>query len=575
MSSVLSSRGLTFATRPLGGKLLTTVLPMLLACGSTATDDGSKPLPQPSGGGITVGGNAGEGGDGGTGADGGVGGGGGTGAVGGNGGTGGAGANGGMGGDGGMGGGQGACDSAGPVVESAGSPTKLLLRGTLLLPAGPLEGELFVDGNLIVCAAASCAAQANGATVIETNGVIAPGFLDAHNHILFDIFDEDDWSPTQTYMNHNQWPNDPRYGAMVDAKQWLEGQGASPVSLECELNKYGETKALIAGTTSVQASAGTNSCYGSVSRTIDTSANDLGSDTMQTATIFPSNSSADGVCANFADGDTTAYVIHVAEGVDQTSRNEFTTLNTITTVDGCLLDAKTTIIHGTALQQPQFATMGLEDMGLVWSPRSNVFLYGAGTDFSKTTDIPTALNEGIRVAIAPDWSIGGSQNMLDELRFADEVDNAEFGNILTPRELFEMGTIHAADVLGVDAQLGSLEVGKRADIAVYLPLAADPYDTILAATPREVTLVLVDGRVLYGDGDLDSLAPANSIAEPVDICCRSKFLALSESGGTPTNKLGQTFSEIKSVLDTEMTNYDAQDFSQWDFAPITPIVKCP
>ena len=551
---------------------------MLVACGDSSPQDSSKPLPQPSGG------SGGTGADGASGAAGGSGGSGATGGSGGSGGLGGSGAGGATGGSGGVGGtggsgaggnGEGACDSAGPVIESGGAPTRFLLRGTVITPTGALDGEVLVDGNLITCVAASCSAApgAAGATVIDTNGVIAPGLIDAHNHILFDIFDEDDWSPMQTYTNHNQWPNDPKYGAMVDAKQWLEGQGASPVDLTCELNKYGELKALIAGTTAVQASAGADSCFSSLSRTIDTSSNGLPDDNMQTSTLFPSTSSADGVCTNFGDGDTTAYVIHIAEGVDTTARNEFDNLNTISTIDGCLIDEKTTIIHGTALDPSRLAIMGANDMGLVWSPRSNVFLYGAGTDYSKTTDIPTALAEGIRVSIAPDWSIGGSQNMLDELRFADEVDNAEWGDILSPRDLVEMGSIVAADVLGVDQYIGSIAVGKRADLAVYLPLEADAYESILAATPREVTLVMVDGRILYGDGDLDQLAPANGVVETLDVCCRSKFLAIAVNGGT--NKLNQTFTDIESILTVEMQTYDDENFTEWDFAPITPIVKCP
>jgi len=47
-------------------------------------------------------------------------------------------------------------------------------------------------------------------------------------------------------------------------------------------------------------------------------------------------------------------------------------------------------------------------MGLVWSPRSNVFLYGAGTDYTKTTDVKMAVGLGIHVARATDWALVGS-----------------------------------------------------------------------------------------------------------------------------------------------------------------------
>ncbi|MFO0548058.1 MAG: amidohydrolase family protein [Polyangiaceae bacterium] len=546
-----------------------TALALVLAACDVGVADGSLPLPvpRPENGGAGLGGSGpGPGGAGGTTSS--------TGGAGGD-------ATGGM-NVGGGGGGQGACDGGGPVVETDGSDTRYLLKGILLLPSSSLDGEILIDGNTIVCVAASCAnhASAAGATVIDTHGVIAPGLIDGHNHILFDIMDEDDWVPMQVYQNHNQWTNEARYGAMVDTKQYLAGESGSPVDYACELDKYGETKALIAGTTAVQGSPGgslgNKQCYGSISRTIDQTPNGLPADKMQTSTLFPSTSSADGVCTNFNDGDTNCYVVHVGEGVDQTSRNEFTTLGTVSTTDFCLYDSRTTIIHGTALDNSQIAIMGANAMSLVWSPRSNVFLYGGGTDLSKTTNIPEMLAQGVNVAIAPDWSMGGSQNMLDELRFADQVDNAQFGNILDAKTLVEMATINAARAMGVSQYLGSLEVGKRADIAVFLPSSdPDPYRAVLDATPREVTLVFVDGRLLYGDADLEGITAANARCElaPVDVCCRSKFLCVGVTGAA--NGLDQTLGEFSATLENALEAYDAMDLTQWDFAPITPIVKCP
>jgi len=482
---------------------------------------------------------------------------------------------------GGGGGGQGACDGGGPVVETAGANDKFLLKGMLLLPAGPLEGELLIVGDSIACAALSCAGDpdAAGATVIDTNGVIAPGLLDAHNHIIYDIFNEDDWAPTQVYTNHNQWPNDERYGAMGDAKRYLNGEG-SPIDLGCEMDKYSETKGLIAGTTSIQASPGGNvrPCYQSVSRTIDTTHNDLPTpDTMQTSVGFPQASAANGVCANFLDGDTTSYVIHIAEGTDQNAADEFDDLFAVTTPDGCLFEPKTTIIHGVALSDAQIDTFGAAGMHLVWSPQSNVFLYGSNTDMSKTANIPKFIEAGINIAIAPDWSLGGSQNMLDEMRYADQVDNAQWGDILGSADIVRMATINAAEALGVASLLGSLEVGKRADVAVFLPSdsGGDAYDAILEATPREVTLVFLDGRLLYGDADMSGSVADNSISEDIDICCRQKFLAIAETGGNPNDNLDQLFSEMAEVLESALSDYDAQDLTEWDFAPIAPVVKCP
>ena len=154
-----------------------------------------------------------------------------------------------------------------------------------------------MDGDTIKCVGPTQSCTVQGATVVETHGIILPGLIDTHNHILFDIFDESDWTPPKVYANHNQWTSDPRYHAMVDAKQWMNGEGTSTQDLGCEMDKYGELKGLIAGTTSILGAANSTNraCYGSLARTIDQSPNDLGSDKVQVATIFPSASTADTV----------------------------------------------------------------------------------------------------------------------------------------------------------------------------------------------------------------------------------------------------------------------------------------
>jgi hypothetical protein len=448
----------------------------------------------------------------------------------------------------------------------------------VVTPDVAFEGEVLVAGDTIACVAPSCSDDpaAADATVIATNGIIFPGLIDTHNHILFDIFDETDWSPAKLYTNHNQWPNEPRYKAMVDAKQYLNGEAGSPVSIGCEMNKYGELKALIAGTTAVVGSANpaNRSCYGSLARTIDQSANGLPSDRIQAATIFPSTSAADSVCGNLAEGSTEAYVIHIGEGVDAPSLAEWTKLGTVTTTDGCLYDPRTTVVHGTALGEPELAAVAARGMSLVWSPRSNVFLYGGGTDLAKTANIPLALAKGINVSLAPDWSIGGSQNLLDELRFADQVDGAVWGDVIAPRTLVQMVTTHAARALGLGNVLGSLAPGKKADLVVVGGDRARPYEALLAATPANVRLVAVGGSALYGDAILGAVGAPGPGCEPLEVCGASKFVCVAAPGGTPANKLGQTLGEISDAIALELQRYDDLDLTAWNFSPPTPLVRC-
>ncbi len=458
-----------------------------------------------------------------------------------------------------------------PAAVVLGFPDHLILAGTVVGPAGFFEGEVLVEGNAISCVAPTCSEMpgATGATVVTTNGIILPGLIDAHNHGLFNIFDETDWSPLHVYQDHLQWPAEVRYQQMVDARQYLSGENGSPVNYRCEMDKYAEIKALIAGTTSFLLAPPTiDNCFASVIRTIDTLQNDLGADRIQTSVSVPSDSAAMSVCNNFASGTTNAYVVHVAEGVDSTILNEFSTLSS--RAGGCLLSPKTTIVHGTALGASEFATMASHDMALVWSPKSNMFLYDA------TTRIDLAIQAGVsKIALAPDVSVGGSINLLDELRFADQINQSALGGILTPARLVRMVTLDAARALGVDGLLGSLEVGKRADLTVISGYRGDPYGALLLAQPMSVRLVMVDGSVLYGDSQLVGIGPAAPGCEAVSICGASKFVCIAELA--TLNKLDQTYANILQILVNALSDYDANVLGGTapGFSPIAPLTKCP
>ena len=107
---------------------------------------------------------------------------------------------------------------------------------------------------------------------------IFPGMIDTHNHILFDVFDEDDWSPTQVYEHHNQWPSETGYDAMKDCYDYLlDSSALGGVNIDCEVLKYGEIKGLISGTTSILGApkGSPQLCFQSLARSIDGSYNDL------------------------------------------------------------------------------------------------------------------------------------------------------------------------------------------------------------------------------------------------------------------------------------------------------------
>ncbi len=476
-------------------------------------------------------------------------------------------------------------EDAGPIVVT-GDPNKgYLLEGTVIGENDPFEGQVLVgtDG-IIACAepGEACAAdpKAEGVARLKVE-VIAPGLIDTHNHILFDIFDGTDWLPTKQYGNHNDWTmasNEPRYPVMVDVKQCLEdaSQGKptwcptkfdGTGNVRCEMEKFGELKGLIAGTTSIVGLAGTSSnCFSTIARSVDTAFAGLESDKIQTSALFPpSKSTADGACANYASGKTAAFLIHVGEGTDAKALGEFATLGTVTTTQGCLYAPQTVVTHGTSFTTAEFATMGSKGMKLVWSPASNVALYGT------TANIPAALDANITVAVAPDWSMGGSPNMLDEMRFAKDWSDKHFAGRLSAKDVVNMGTKNAAVALALGDKLGVLKKGYLADLFVVSGDKKAPYDAILAATPKEVRFTMLGGRVLYGDGPLKVLTTQQ--CEDFEACGASKFVCVASASGS--DKLAQTYAEIKATLEAALVDIDgARPPGGANFAPLTPVASC-
>ncbi|HUL57810.1 MAG TPA: amidohydrolase family protein, partial [Anaeromyxobacteraceae bacterium] len=193
------------------------------------------------------------------------------------------------------------------------------------------------------------------------------------------------------------------------------------------------------------------------------------------------------------DGRGAAYLLHLSEGDDAAARAHFTALqlsNGAWAIDRALAG-----IHCVALQPADFATLGANGGSMVWSPMSNLLLYGT------TADIAAARKAGLRIALGCDWSPSGSKNLLGEMKVAWLYSRAH-GNLMSPEEIVAMVTRTAAEIVRWDGRLGTVEPGKIADLTLLSSGAKDPYQNALQATERDVRLVVIGGTPRYGHPDL-------------------------------------------------------------------------
>ncbi len=108
------------------------------------------------------------------------------------------------------------------------------------------------------------------------------------------------------------------------------------------------------------------------------------------------------------------------------------------------------------------------------------------------------------------------------LKLARDSENAKAESEfkMTARAALELGTIAGARSMGLDDRIGSLKVGKRADLiaintnALNMAVVTDPVHLVLEATgPENVDTVVVDGRILKRGGKLTAIDTPRVIAE--------------------------------------------------------------
>jgi len=109
------------------------------------------------------------------------------------------------------------------------------------------------------------------------------------------------------------------------------------------------------------------------------------------------------------------------------------------------------------------------------------------------------LDAGITVGLGTDsLASSTSLNMWDEMRYAYNIHRRDG---VTPRDIFMLATIGGAKALGLSAETGSLEAGKKADlIAVRLPKknTGDLYSDLLRET-KSCIMTMVNGKFLRSD----------------------------------------------------------------------------
>ena len=115
--------------------------------------------------------------------------------------------------------------------------------------------------------------------------------------------------------------------------------------------------------------------------------------------------------------------------------------------------------------------------------------------------------------------------MLRELACVDEINRDYYNHYFSDYQIWQMPTIGTATALGVSTSIGRLAPGFLADIAVYRKTSdASPYRSVIEAQNKDVLLVMVNGKRLYGD---ENLIPEG---ETIHVCGEEKKIDTKAAG---------------------------------------------
>ncbi|QOS64009.1 8-oxoguanine deaminase [Rhodococcus qingshengii] len=158
--------------------------------------------------------------------------------------------------------------------------------------------------------------------------------------------------------------------------------------------------------------------------------------------------------------------------------------------------------HAVHLDDAGIETMARTGTAAAHCPTSNARL-GAG--IARAADL---VNGGVTVGLGVDGAASNEAcSLIEESRHALLFARAKGGpQTMTVRKALELGTIDGARVLGREGEIGSIEVGKLADLAVWkLDTVAhagitDPVAALVLGSTPPLKLLLVNGRIVVADG---------------------------------------------------------------------------
>lgn len=416
---------------------------------------------------------------------------------------------------------------------------KLLIRGTQILPmtgAALQTGDILIADDKIAALGVISPQEAEGTQVIDGNHTVAmPGLINTHTHAAMTLLRSyaDDME-LMSWLNDKIWPAEAKF--VNESIYW----GTSLAVLEM----------IRSGTTTF---ADMYDSMHEVARVVDESgiranlcrgllvfSDPEGKNIQKNIRLYQNfHNQAEGrlkvwfgphapytcppaylekIVQAAADCHTGLHV-HLAETQDELRqiREGYDKTPTEYLRDLGVFELPTLAAHGVYLNNTDIAILKEHNVSIAHNPASNLKLA------SGIANIPKYQQAGLNVSLGTDGaSSNNSLNMFKEMTlcsFAQKV-NAMDPTVLPAEAVLQMATINGAKALHWEQEIGTLEVGKKADLVLvdlnkphFAPWNNVVSDLVYSAQGSDVKTTIVNGKVLMKDYELLTMDAEKIMAE--------------------------------------------------------------
>lgn len=415
-----------------------------------------------------------------------------------------------------------------PVADTRQPVDLIISGGTVLTMAGAdvTNGSVAVANGAIVAVgpAADIDAAYLAKETLDARGMaVVPGFVNAHTHVPMSLFrgiadDRDlmDWLQNFIFPaeKNNVDADFVRWGTRLAAAEMIRSGTTTFADMyyfEADIARETRKAGLrgVLGETVLDFPAPDNKSWDEMLAYMRRFAAEFKNDPLITPALAPHapyTVSADHLrqVRALATELGVPIIIHVSETKDEAQQiaGRSGGMTPVQYLDSLGFFGKDVVAaHCVWVTPDDIAILAKRGVGVAHNPQSNMMLA------SGVAPVTALRSAGVNVGLGTDGPAGSNNNMdmFDEMASAARLQKVGLTDpkALGSRAVLEMATIGGARALGLDQKIGSLEPGKRADIAVIdlrtpetQPVYSVESAIVYAASAANVDSTIVDGKVL-------------------------------------------------------------------------------